>query len=63
MLVTPAPLLCPDEERRGTRFVFREGSPLIPGDLKLVATETASTIVVISDQSRRPDETDAQTVR
>ncbi|KAI8477171.1 MAG: hypothetical protein J3K34DRAFT_515852 [Monoraphidium minutum] len=41
----------PERERRGTRLVFRQGSPLVPADLELGAT-------VVS-----PDEADAQVVR
>ncbi len=44
-------------------MVFRVGNPLVPADLQFVAAEGAATTIVVSDQSRRPEEADAQTVR
>lgn len=53
----------PHHQRYGTRFVFRQGSPLVPADLQLVAASKASATIVVSDASRKPDEADAQSVR
>jgi hypothetical protein len=41
----------------------RQGSPLIPSDLRMVAADVARCVVVVSDQSRSPAEADAQSVR
>lgn len=43
----------PERERRGTRLVFRQGSPLVPADLQLVAASRAGATIIMSDQSRR----------
>ncbi|KAL6749116.1 hypothetical protein V8C86DRAFT_3032280 [Haematococcus lacustris] len=53
----------PETDRLGSRFVFREGSPLVPADLETVAARHAAKTIVISDQSRCPEEADAQSVR
>ncbi|CAL5229603.1 g12963 [Coccomyxa viridis] len=53
----------PRSQRHGTRFVFRQGSPLVPENLKRVAASWASSIIVVSDCSRCPDEADAQALR
>ncbi|KAK9803748.1 hypothetical protein WJX73_000566 [Symbiochloris irregularis] len=53
----------PEDLRFGTTFVFRQGSVLVPGDLRSVAAAAASSIVIISDRSRPPEEADAQAVR
>ncbi|KAJ9511775.1 hypothetical protein QJQ45_022651, partial [Haematococcus lacustris] len=53
----------PESDRLGSRFVFREGSPLVPADLETVAARHAAKTIVISDQSRCPEEADAQSVR
>ncbi|KAG2488131.1 hypothetical protein HYH03_013277 [Edaphochlamys debaryana] len=53
----------PEPQRLGTRFVFRSGSPLVPDDLRRVAAADAATTVILSDQSRGPDEADAQAIR
>lgn len=42
----------PHERRFGTKFVFRQGQPLIPDDLRQVAASQASATIVISDSSR-----------
>jgi hypothetical protein len=42
----------PERARHGTRLVFRQGSPLVPADLRLVAASRAGATVIISDQSR-----------
>jgi hypothetical protein len=42
----------PERERHGTRLVFRQGSPLVPADLQLVAASRAGATVIVSDQSR-----------
>lgn len=53
----------PEEERYGSRFVFRRGSPLIPESLRTVSAERASSIVVVGDSSRSGRESDAQVTR
>lgn len=53
----------PSAKRHGTKLVFRQGSPLVPNDLKLVGACRASSTVIISDQSRSATEADAQAVR
>lgn len=42
----------PEDRRFGTRFVFRQGLPLIPDDLRQVAASQAAATIVISDSSR-----------
>lgn len=44
--------IIPDEQRFGTRFVFREGSALIPDNLRMVAASQAAATIVVSDSSR-----------
>ena len=44
--------ILPPERRHGTRFVFRQGLPMIPDDLRLVAASRTSATIVISDSSR-----------
>jgi hypothetical protein len=41
----------------------RQGSPLVPSDLKMVAATSARSVVIVSDQSRSSTEADAQSVR
>lgn len=36
----------------GCRFVFRQGSPLIPNDLRGVAAAQAGATIVVSDSNR-----------
>jgi hypothetical protein len=53
----------PESKRFGTKLVFRQGSPLVPSDLRLVGANRAAAIIVVSDQSRSAAEADAQSVR
>lgn len=53
----------PEDARYGTQFVFRQGNPLVPDDLRSVAASSAAAICVVSDTSRYPSEADAQAVR
>ncbi|GBF91919.1 hypothetical protein Rsub_04643 [Raphidocelis subcapitata] len=53
----------PPPARFGTRVVFRQGSPLVPGDLALVAAHEARVTLIVSDQSRSAVEADAQSIR
>ena len=53
----------PPHMRHGTKIVFRQGSPLIPSDLKDVSACRARATVVLSDQGRSAAEADAQAVR
>jgi len=53
----------PDDARYGSTFVFRQGNPLVPDDLRSVAASRAAQICVVSDTSRYPSEADAQSLR
>lgn len=53
----------PQAKRHGTKLVFRQGSPLVPSDLRLVAASRAAATVIVSDQARCATEADAQAVR
>jgi len=53
----------PEPKRYGTKLVFRQGSPLVPSDLRLVGACRAAATIVVSDQSRSAAEADAQAVR
>jgi hypothetical protein len=53
----------PESKRFGTKLVFRQGSPLVPSDLRLVGANRAAATIVVSDQSRSAAEADAQSVR
>lgn len=44
--------IIPDEQRFGTTFVFRAGSPLVPSDLRRVAASKAAAVIVVADSSR-----------
>lgn len=44
--------IIPESLRFGSTFVFRQGSALVPADLRAVAASAASAIVIISDRSR-----------
>lgn len=53
----------PEEHRFGTRFVFRQGSPLDPASLRMVAASDARSIIVCGDNSKRSKAADAQVLR
>jgi len=53
----------PVSHRFGTSFVFREGSPLIPRNLRTVAATRARSTIIISDHTRAALEADAQALR
>lgn len=53
----------PASKRYGTKLVFRQGSPLVPSDLRLVGASRAAATIIVSDQSRCAAEADAQAVR
>lgn len=53
----------PQEDRYGVQFVFRQGSPLDPAALKMVAATEAKAIILNSNSSRPPVEADALCVR
>ena len=44
--------IIPDEQRFGTKFVFRQGSALIPDNLRMVAASRAAATMIVSDSSR-----------
>lgn len=61
-----AELFCrflPEAKRHGTKLVFRQGSPLVPSDLRLVGASRAAATIIVSDQSRAAAEADAQACR
>ncbi|KAK9903985.1 hypothetical protein WJX75_001909 [Coccomyxa subellipsoidea] len=55
--------IIPESERYGSTFVFRQGNPLLPDDLRVVAASSAAATVLVSDTSRGPREADAQSLR
>ena len=42
----------PPSKRRNTQFVFRQGSPLDPAALRMVAAAKARTVIIAGDHSR-----------
>eukprot|EP00887_Chlorella_sp_A99_P004191 scaffold23.g4191.t1 len=56
-------VLTQQEDRYGVQFVFRQGSPLDPAALKMVAATEAKAIILNSNSSRPPVEADALCVR
>ncbi len=44
--------IIPEDERYGSTFVFRQGNPLLPDDLRVVAASSAAATVLVSDTSR-----------
>ena len=44
--------IIPEEKRFNTQFVFRSGSPLVPGDLRRVAASAAASVIIVADTSR-----------
>jgi hypothetical protein len=48
---------------RGSRFIFRQGNPLLPSDLDEVACAVAGSVIIVADNSRCDAEADAQTMR
>eukprot|EP00884_Botryococcus_braunii_P018197 jgi/Botrbrau1/5060/Bobra.37_1s0025.1 len=55
--------IIPPQHRYGSRFVFRQGSPLVPNDLRGVAAAQAGATIVVSDSNRPSDEADAEAIR
>ncbi|EIE20310.1 hypothetical protein COCSUDRAFT_67575 [Coccomyxa subellipsoidea C-169] len=55
--------IIPEDERYGSTFVFRQGNPLLPDDLRVVAASSAAATVLVSDTSRGPGEADSQSLR
>ncbi|PRW58011.1 hypothetical protein C2E21_3586 [Chlorella sorokiniana] len=53
----------PLQQRFGTKFVFRQGSPLDPVALRNVAAADARRIIVCSDHSKQGKDADAQVLR
>eukprot|EP00887_Chlorella_sp_A99_P005557 scaffold1.g5557.t1 len=53
----------PQEERAGMQIVFRQGSPLNPAALRMVAATSAKAVILSGDYSRPPIEADAQCLR
>ena len=44
--------IIPDRERFNSTFVFRQGNPLLPDALRMVAASSASATVIVTDTSR-----------
>ena len=44
--------IIPESQRFSTQFVFRQGSPLVPDDLRMVAASLAAATIIVSDSSR-----------
>lgn len=44
--------IIPEEQRFGSKFVFREGSAIIPDNLRMVAASRAAATIIVSDSSR-----------
>ena len=44
--------IIPQEQRFGSTFVFRQGNPLLPDALRVVAASSAAATVIVSDTSR-----------
>ena len=42
----------PEEQRHKSQFVFRQGSPLVPSDLRNVGANDAAVVLIIGDASR-----------
>ncbi|KAK9845991.1 hypothetical protein WJX81_007900 [Elliptochloris bilobata] len=55
--------ILPAPQRFGSQLVFRQGSPLVPADLRKVAAASAAATVIVSDSSRSPVEADAEAIR
>lgn len=53
----------PEKSRFGSQFVFRQGSPLVPDDLRMVSASSAAATVIVSDSSRSPADADAEALR
>lgn len=53
----------PEDERMGTKFVFRVGSPMLATDLQKVATNQARSIIVLGDDEAEPTKSDAGVLR
>ena len=48
--------IIPQEQRYRSTFVFRQGNPLLPDALRVVAASAAAATVIVSDTSRRGPE-------
>ena len=53
----------PEHLRYGSRLVFRQGSPLDPLALDLIAAKKAKAVIIAGDYSQRCRESDAQVLR
>ena len=45
--------IIPQDQRFGSTFVFRQGNPLLPDALRVVAASSAAATVIVSDTSRQ----------
>jgi hypothetical protein len=50
-------------DTKGSQLIFRQGSPLLTQDLRDVNCALASSVIIVSDNSRPSNEADAQTTR
>eukprot|EP00873_Tetraselmis_striata_P043156 jgi/Tetstr1/463420/TSEL_000725.t2 len=53
----------PEVDRHGSKIIFRQGPPMIPEYLEMVAAKTARSTIIVSDASRAAHEADAQALR
>ena len=53
----------PEEQRYGSRLVFRQGSPLDPSSLDIVSFKTARSVIICGDYSRSIRDSDSQVLR
>lgn len=53
----------PREELRGTKVIFRTGTPLLSVDLIKVAAHRARSIIIMASSSGDPDRSDAAVLR
>ena len=42
----------PEDQRHKSQFVFRQGSPLVPDDLRNIGANDAAVVLIIADASR-----------
>jgi hypothetical protein len=56
-------VLLPERFRFNSKLVFRQGNPLLPEDLHMVAAQHAASTIIVSDTSCWPEAADAQALR
>lgn len=53
----------PEEDRLGSKFVLRTGSPMLASDLTKVATNQSRSIIILADADGEPEKADAAVLR